>query len=86
MAIWKYKIELGRVMDEMSDKFDFSRLEEDCPQEVKEAIAVEISKAPPLARFAKKVKSVKSNAEMNRVLDSIYDVADDELVWTGGIY
>ena len=86
MANWKYKIELGRVMDEMCDKHDLSRFEEELPQEVKDAISAELAKAPPLARFAKRIKGAKSIAEGNRILNDMFDVADEKRVWTGGVY
>jgi hypothetical protein len=79
MARWQYKINLGSVLE----KYDLSRVEEDCPMEVKEAIAAEIAKAPPLVKFVEVVRRSKSIAALKRLLEGIYDEADETGVWCG---
>jgi hypothetical protein len=81
MANWRYRIKLGSVLEKCNEKFDLSRHEEDCPEEVRELIATEVSKAMPLHRFSRRVRAVKSIAELNRLLALIYDEADRSLVW-----
>ena len=83
MANWRHKIQLNEVLAELDERFDFSRLEEDCPQEVKQTIADEVQKAFPLARFAKQILAAKSIAALDRVLEKVFDAADRELVWCG---
>jgi len=83
MANWKYKIELNAVTADMSEKHDLTRHEEDCPEEVKEAIATELEKVQPLEPFASRVRNTKSIAALNRLLSQIYDAADENSVWCG---
>jgi hypothetical protein len=83
MAEWRHKINLAGVMFDCAAQHDLTHVEEDCPEEVKEAIATEIIKAWPLKRFAPVVREAKSIAEVNRVLKSIYDEADRSSVWCG---
>lgn len=83
MVAWRYHIELNKVLDELNEQFDLSRYEEDCPSEVKEAIVKEISKAMPLKRFVPTLRDSLSIAEVNRVIQCIYDEADRSLVWCG---
>lgn len=83
MANWLYKIELNKVLSEMSEKHGLEREEEPCPAEVTEAIATELSKAFPLMRFAPKVKAAQSIAEVNRILARVFDEADKSKVWCG---
>ena len=80
---WRYKIELNQRLREMGEQFDLSYLEEDCPQEVKQAISAECRKAPSLRRFAEIVLGCKSIAAVNRVLAAIYDEADRSAIWCG---
>jgi hypothetical protein len=80
---WLYRIDLAGVMLQCAEKHDLTRVEEDCPEDVKELIAVEISKADPLKRFAESVRNSKSIAELNRILQKIYDEADFRRVWCG---
>jgi hypothetical protein len=80
---WRYKIDLANVLIECAEKHDMSRVEEDCPEEVKEMIIQEISKASPLKRFAKPIQDCKSIAALNRVLEQIYDESDFSRVWCG---
>jgi hypothetical protein len=70
MANWRYKIELNKVLTEMSEKHDLERHEEPCLKEVKEALANEIGKAWPLKRFCEKILKAKSIAEVNRILEN----------------
>jgi hypothetical protein len=63
------------------NQFDLSRAEADCPTELKEAIAAELAKAPPLVKFVELVRRRKSIADLNRLLESIYDEADETGVW-----
>lgn len=80
---WRHKIELNKVMSDVCDKHDLSRVEEDCPEEVKEALATEIEKAWPIAHFCKKIRSAKSIAAVNRILERVYNDADRHAVWCG---
>lgn len=80
---WRYKIELRKVLSDMADQHDLERVEEPCPEEVKTAIATEIEKALPLHRFAKQIRQAKSIAAVNRILNKIYDEADQSAVWCG---
>lgn len=83
MANWKYKIDLNKVISEMSDKHDLSYVEEDCPQEVKDAIAGEIRKAEPISYLAGRILNCKSIAAVNRALGRVFEEADRRLVWCG---
>ncbi len=83
MANWQEQIELNKVLTRMNEQHDLSRLEEDCPIEVKDAIANEIKKSRHLCIFMGRVKKCKSIAAVNRVLDAIFDRADSCFVWCG---
>lgn len=83
MANWRYKIELNKVLTEMSEKHDLERHEEPCPKEVKEALAKELEKAWPLHRFCEKILNAKSIAQVNRILENVWNAADTEGVWCG---
>lgn len=83
MANWRHKIELNQVIEDLSEKYNLSCHEEDCPQEVKEGIAKEIEKAWPIKRHADEVRKVKSIAALYRRLDLVFDDADTHLVWCG---
>jgi hypothetical protein len=83
MTSWRYTIELNRVLALLDKKFDLTRVEKSCPRAVKRAIADELDKAPPLSQFANKIRAAKSIAEVNRLLDAIYDAADTSGVWCG---
>ncbi len=83
MAEWQHRINLAGVLSAMGEKHDLSRVEEDCPEEVKEALAVEIRKAPPISHFAGRIKRAKSIAAVNRALAALYDDADRWKVWCG---
>ena len=85
MANWQYKINLLGVLEKANDDHDLSIHEDPCPEDVKEAIALEISKAPPLKYLANRVKNCKTIAALNRILNRIFDVADVSLVWCGGL-
>ena len=80
---WRYKIDLAGVLQQCADKYDLTRVEEPCPDEVKQLIVTEIAKAPPLKRFVRSIQTAKAIAELNRVLEKIYDAADFERVWCG---
>lgn len=83
MGHWLHKIELRKVLDEMCDRHDLTRAEDDCPEEVKEAIAKELEKAPPLAHFAGQFRRCRAIAAVNRLLEKMYDEADRTRVWCG---
>lgn len=83
MAAWRHKIELNKVIREASEKHDLSRFEEPCPEEVKIALAEEVKKAWPLQRFAGYITERKSIAELNRILENLFNAADREKVWCG---
>jgi len=83
MANWKYQIELNQVINDLSEQYDLECPKEPCPQEVKEALAKELQKAPPLAHYAKKIQKATSIAQVNRILNSVFNTADASLVWCG---
>lgn len=80
---WREKINLNSVLAKMDSEHDLSRLEEDCPAEVKEAIAVEVAKSSTLGYFAGRIRRAKSIAAVNRVLARLFDEADKFKVWCG---
>lgn len=80
---WRHKIELNKVISDMSDKYDLSQFEKTCPREVKEALANEVKKAWPLARFADRLMKAKTIAAVNRLLETIFTEADYHRVWCG---
>ena len=80
---WRHKIELNAVLAKTSEDFDLERVEEDCPEEVKKLLSEEVKKAWPLARFAPKIMNAKSIAEVNRILENVYNEADRRAVWCG---
>lgn len=84
MANWRYKIELGEVLRQISENYDLNRAEEDCPVEVKIAVATEVEKAAPLAHFGKRIRRAKTIAKVNRILQEVYNEADYSKVWCGG--
>jgi len=67
----------------MSEKYDLSEHEKECPKEVKDVLITEIERAEPLKFFVGSIRRSKSIAELNRVINRIFDTADKELVWTG---
>lgn len=83
MANWQHKIELNQIIQQVSEDFDLSRLEEPCPEQARNALATEIEKAPPLTHFGPKIRDAKSIAEVNRLLEAIFSAADHNLVWCG---
>lgn len=80
---WLYKIELNNVIKTVCADFDLSKEEEDCPVEVKRLLTDELNKAPPLQIFSSSISQAKSIAEVNRILDQVYDEADRYKVWCG---
>lgn len=80
---WRYKIELNKVLADMGDQFDLSCVEKRCPKAVKEALAKEVEKAAPLRRFASTILSAKSIAEVERILENVFNEADRSAVWCG---
>ena len=80
---WQFKIELNSLISILDDEFDLSRYEEDAPVEVKEKLALEVSKVWPTARFANKFREAKTIAEVNRILESVFDTCDKHRVWCG---
>ncbi len=85
MKEWKHKICLNKAIEANNEEFDLSRFEDDAPEVAKDRIAAELSKAQPLAHFAPLVRAAKSVAELNRLLNRIYDRADECSVWCGGM-
>lgn len=83
MANWRYKIELNKVISQVSEDFDLSQFEEPCPENVRVALAEECEKAAPLRRFGRQLRDASSIAEVNRILDSVFSEADQQLVWCG---
>lgn len=83
MSKWVYKIELNKVISQMCEEYDLSRMEEICPEEVKKAIAEEIIKVWPLKRYGEMILKSRTIAELNRYLELVYDEADRKRVWCG---
>ena len=84
MANWREYIDLHKVLDEMGEKHDLSIMEDDCPAEVKEAIAKELEKSVWLKIYAGQIRRARAIAAVNRILNRVYDAADQHLVWTYG--
>lgn len=80
---WQYKIELIPLIRKLDEQHDLTRHEEKCPQECLDALADEISKAVPLRAWPSKIRSCRTIAELNRVLDGVYNAADRSRVWCG---
>lgn len=81
--LWLHKIDLHEVLRKADDEFDLSRHEEECPHDVKIMLAKEIRKAPPIASYAQKILNSKSIAGVNRILERLYNEADQKRVWCG---
>ena len=82
MAAWTQKIDIHGVIGRADKKYDLSRLEEDCPEEVKADLAAEVEKCC-LWRFAPRLREARSIAEVNRILEAVFNAADRERVWCG---
>lgn len=82
MANWRYKIELRALLHKASEQYDFND-DDDVPEEVKEAVAQELLKAPPLREFADQVRDAVTVADLDDILRDVYDMADFERVWCG---
>lgn len=83
MANWREKIDIHGVLHKMNTKHDLSRLEEECPQEVKDALAAEVEKSSALRYLAPQIRRARSIAAVNRKLEAVFDEADVNLVWCG---
>ena len=83
MARWRESIELNKVVASVSDEFDLTRLEEDCPEEAKSRLAAEVEKSSWLRRHGKRLREARSIAEVNRILESVFEDADRHLIWCG---
>jgi hypothetical protein len=83
MPRWDYQIELNKVIQEIDNEYDLSCHEEECPKEALDKIAKELTKAPPLVRFAGRVQQAQTIAELNRILEQVFDKADECRVWCG---
>ena len=83
MTNWLYEIDLAGVLKQASEEYDLSCVEKPCPLKVKRALAAELRKASPIAFMSAAITKAKSIAEVNRVLNSVYDVADRRNVWCG---
>ncbi len=84
MPVWLEKINLNGVIRDMDEQHDLSRHEEPCPDEAREAMAKEVEKTSYLRHFAKRLRNAKTIAEVNRILECVYDEADRCRVWTNG--
>lgn len=79
MANWKYEIDIKTILnkgDELEDS-------DPVPQALKEELAAELRKAPPLFHLARRMEGVRTVAGLNRVLEEVYDLADYKRVWLG---
>lgn len=83
MANWKEKIELAEVLRKVSDENDLSEVERVCPKVVKDALCKEITKSSRLKHFVPRIRSARSIAAVNRVIEQVYNTADVEKVWCG---
>lgn len=83
MAMWREKIGLNKAIAKANDQFDLTRLEEPCPQEVKDMICAEIKKSNVLNCHVFRIQSCKTIAELNRKLERVFDDADKFLIWCG---
>lgn len=83
MADWRHHINLRTVIDDCCEEYNLECVEEDCPEAVKEAIATEIEKAWPIQHFGPRIRDCVSIAEVNRVLNAVFNEADAKLVWCG---
>lgn len=85
MPAWRYTIDLRSAIEWCDTKYDLTRHEEPCPEECLERLVAEVEKAPTLrSAWPAKIRSCRTIAELNRVLDDLYDSADRSRVWTGG--
>lgn len=83
VANWQEKISLNQTLARLGDEHDLSRQEEPCPTVVREAMAAEVEKSNRLFRHGKRIREAKSIAEVNRILEDVYNDADRHLVWCG---
>ena len=81
--MWIEKISLNQAIDKANERYDLSRLEEPVPDEVKLLINNEIARSRFLKRFTNRISNAGSIAQLNRILDSIFDDADRNRVWCG---
>ena len=80
---WREKIELNAVLDKCNEKYDLSCVELNAPEEVKEWISQEIRKSIWLNRHITPIKNAKTIAELNRILERVFNDADQYKVWCG---
>jgi len=80
---WIRKIDLAGVLRRAEESHDLSCVEERCPEDVAVAIAHELHGEPVLSRYADKVLRASSIAEVNRILEQVYEAADRHRVWCG---
>lgn len=80
---WNYRIDLNGVVQQLNEELDWKDQEAVCPAVAKERICEEIKKAPPLTGLCGRVMEAESVADLNRVLELIYELADQQRVWCG---
>lgn len=83
MANWKQKINLNQILEQLSEEFDLSEVERPCPTVVKNKIANEVERVTVLKPFGKQIRKSRSIAAVNRILEQVFQVADENLVWCG---
>lgn len=83
MANWRWTIDLKGILNKAADEHDLEKVELPCPDPVRNALAEEVSKAPPLRRFAGAIRAAETIAEVNRILNRVYEEADYAKVWCG---
>lgn len=81
--VWREKIQLGKAICKINEKFDLSRHEDLCPDEAKELLAKVVEKSIWLKRFSANFRGAKSIAEVNRIIEQVYNRADQHRVWCG---
>lgn len=83
MTTWISTIELNPLINSLSLKYDLDREEEPAPEEVRIALSKEVSKSIFLIDFSIPLLEAKSIAELNRILNQVYDEADRRKIWCG---
>ncbi len=83
MANWQENIDLNGVLAKVGDEFDLSCVEKKCPKPVKDAIVAEIGKSSRLRNYGPLIQRARSIAEVNRILERVYNEADRIGVWCG---
>ena len=79
MSQWVEKIDIRGILKEYEPQDD----DEEAPDDVKERLAAEVRKSRHLAYMADRFTDCYSIADIDDVLEEVYQVADARRVWTG---